>query len=186
MAMSKVIKSIKLTSELKNYYNESFHDIYIEKENVSVHFGSGRVEIIDLANAMRTGYDCCTFTFSEDEFDGFGDTAFSEFISACRAGEYKYAEGTKPGGEVFSPFKSFAKQDINLFITKPDSRAFAKAIIAGQIASITPKGKRRAENALEIACDCWRIQDGFWAYGKGGKNLRIGWYDWAVYEITLK
>ena len=185
--MSKVVKSIKLTSKLKNYYNESFYDIYIEKENVSVHFGGNEVEIIDLANAMRTGYDCRAFTFSEDEFEGFDDTAFSEFISACRAGEYKYAEGTKLGAEVFSPFKSSAKQDINLFIIKPDSRVFAKASLAEQMGKIIPKGKQRGKkNMLEIACDCWRLQDGFWAYGKGGKNLRIGWYDWAVYDVVLK
>lgn len=148
MAMSKVVKSIKLTSELKNYYNESFYDIYIEKENVSVHFGGNEVEIIDLANAMRTGYDCRAFTFSEDEFEGFGDTAFSEFISACCAGEYKYAEGTKLGAEVFSPFKSSAKQDINLFIIKPDSRVFAKASLAGQVGKLSPK----ANNAARRIC----------------------------------
>lgn len=187
MAMSKVVKSIKPISKLKDYYYKGWHDIFIEKENVNVHFGNGEVEIIDLANAMRPDYECCTFTFSEIEFDSFGDMPFSKFISACQAGEYNCAKGSKNGAEIFSPFKRAVEQ--NLFIGEPGSRVFAKAILAGQVEAIIRKGKRRgSENLLEIACDCWQSEPGFWCYSTGGngKNLRIGWYDWAVYDVVLK
>ena len=112
---------------------------------------------------------------------------FSKFISACRAGEYNCAKGSKNGAEVFSPFKRAVEQ--NLFIGEPGSRVFAKAILAGQVEAIIRKGKRRgSENLLEIACDCWQSEPGFWCYSTGGngKNLRIGWYDWAVYDVVLK
>lgn len=187
MAMSKVVKSIKPISKLKDYYYKGWHDIFIEKENVNVHFGNGEVEIIDLANAMRPDYECCTFTFSEIEFDSFGDMPFSKFLSACQAGEYNCAKGSKNGAEVFSPFKRAVEQ--NLFIGEPGSRVFAKAILAGQVEAIIRKGKRRSrENLLEIACDSWQSEPGFWCYSTGGngKNLRIGWYDWAVYDVILK
>lgn len=82
MAMSKVVKSIKPISKLKDYYYKGWHDIFIEKENVNVHFGNGEVEIIDLANAMRPDYECCTFTFSEIEFDSFGDMPFSKVAAS--------------------------------------------------------------------------------------------------------
>lgn len=112
MAMSKVVKTLKLVNKLKYYYDKGINDIFIEKDNVSVHFGGGKAKIIDLANAMWTNKDCRTFTFSEHEFEGFGDMPFSKFISACRAGEYKFAESTMPGAEVFSPFKGAAGQNL--------------------------------------------------------------------------
>ena len=98
--------------------------MFIEEDNVSVHYYGDRVEIIDIANAVCPNKDCRTFIFLEHDFVSFSNMFFSKFISLCRAEEYKYAESAKPGAEIFRLFKGAAEQ--NLLLLDLKSKSFAK------------------------------------------------------------